>query len=346
MKALISSALGNVALVGDRPKPSLREDYLLIKTHAIALNPTDWKHAELTATPGILLGCDYAGVVEEVGSAVAKKFKKGDRVMGFVHGGNSLQPEDGAFAEYIVAKGDIQAHIPNDMRFEDAASFGVGITSVGQALYQTLKLPMPSEKRDASEGKILIYGGSTASGILGLQCAKLSGFSPIATCSQHNFDLVTEFGAEETFDYGDGDAAEEIRDATGNDLGLCWDTISTAWTGKFCADSLSSKGGRLATLHPMRSPSPNVECVDTKAYTIFGEDWGMGAKMFPAQPKDFEFGKVWWSLAEALIAKGDIKPHKIQVGENGLLGAIEGLKLLRDSRVSGHKLVYRVAETP
>jgi NADPH:quinone reductase-like Zn-dependent oxidoreductase len=85
---------------------------------------------------------------------------------------NATHPEDGACAEYVVAKGDIQMHIPDNMTFEEAATLGVGITTVGQALYQSLGLQLPSEP---SEEKIpvLIYGGSTATGTLAIQFAKL-----------------------------------------------------------------------------------------------------------------------------------------------------------------------------
>ena len=51
------------------------------------------------ATPGCTLGCDYSGVVEEVGSKVTKNWAKGDRIAGFAHGGNAVEPEDGVFAE-------------------------------------------------------------------------------------------------------------------------------------------------------------------------------------------------------------------------------------------------------
>ena len=53
------------------------------------------------ATPGCTVGCDFAGVVEEVGSKVEKQWKKGDRVAGFTHGVNAIEPEDGCFAEYV-----------------------------------------------------------------------------------------------------------------------------------------------------------------------------------------------------------------------------------------------------
>lgn len=350
MKAVVITSPGKASLVEDRPKPALRDDYLLVKTRCVAVNPTDWKHADITQTPGILLGCDYAGTVEEVGPAVTKPFKKGDRVMGFVHGGNSLQPEDGAFAEYIVVKGDIQAHIPDHMSFEEAATFGVGITSVGQGLYQALGLPLPNVDGEistsAEQKPILIYGGSTCTGVLGIQFAKLSGFSPIATASPHNFDLLTSFGAAHVFDYGEVDSSEEIRDVTEDGLKLCWDTISTRWTTEFCAKALSSGGGKIATLHPVLSPRAEVEVASTLAYTIFGEDWGMGAKKYHAKIEDFVFGKMWWALAEKLISQRRIRPAIIKVGADGLKGVVEGLQQLRDAKVSGHKLVYRVDETP
>jgi len=46
-------------------------------------------------------------VIEEVGPAVSKSWKKGDRIAAFVHGGNPTEHEDGCFAEYCVAKGDL-----------------------------------------------------------------------------------------------------------------------------------------------------------------------------------------------------------------------------------------------
>jgi NADPH:quinone reductase-like Zn-dependent oxidoreductase len=74
-------------LVTDAPIPKLRDDYIKVKTAAVALNPTDWKHIEYMATKGAILGCDYSGIVEEVGSNVTNGLKVGDKVAGFVHGG-------------------------------------------------------------------------------------------------------------------------------------------------------------------------------------------------------------------------------------------------------------------
>lgn len=103
-KAVVLCGPGEANLVTGRAFPTLRDDYIPVKTKAVALNPTDWKHIDFASNPGALSGCDYAGTVEEVGSKVNKPFKKGDRITGFVHGANAMRPEDGTFAEYIVVK--------------------------------------------------------------------------------------------------------------------------------------------------------------------------------------------------------------------------------------------------
>ncbi|KAH7371307.1 hypothetical protein BKA64DRAFT_553387, partial [Cadophora sp. MPI-SDFR-AT-0126] len=54
----------------------------IVKTAAVALNPTDWKHIDFLASPGATVGCDYSGTVEQVGAAVTTGLKIGDRVMG------------------------------------------------------------------------------------------------------------------------------------------------------------------------------------------------------------------------------------------------------------------------
>lgn len=91
----------------------------------------DWKHVYNLASKGALLGCDYSGIVEEVGDEVDGNWKKGDRICGAGHGGNAVQHEDGAFAEHIVVKGGIQMHIPESLSFEEAATLGIGISTVG-----------------------------------------------------------------------------------------------------------------------------------------------------------------------------------------------------------------------
>ena len=173
-KAIEIKGRGDAQLVTNRPIPRLRDDYLLIKTSAVALNPSDWKHVDFMATPSALLGCDYSGTVLAIGPAVKKQFKIGDRVCGMCHGANMLEHEDGAFAEVIAAKGDVQMKVPEGMGMEEASALGVGVVTVGLGLFQSLQLPLPdTEEAKEKGGFVLIYGGSTATGTMAIQFARL-----------------------------------------------------------------------------------------------------------------------------------------------------------------------------
>jgi NADPH:quinone reductase-like Zn-dependent oxidoreductase len=344
-KAIVVVEQGKEGLVTDRPIPQLRDDYMIVKTVSVGLNPTDWKHIAFLSPPGVLVGCDYSGVVESVGKNVTKQFAKGDRVCGFAHGGNAVQPEDGTFAEYIAVKGDLQWKIPESMSFQEAATLGVGISTVGQALYQSLKMALPTEPiKDNTP--ILIYGGSTATGTLAIQFAKLSGYKVLTTCSPRNFDLVRSLGADEVYDYKDPNAAAEIRKATDNKLKLAFDCISLESSAAFCDNALSTEGGDYSALLNVKIERENVNDRFTLAYTTVGEAFNFGNIPFPAKPEDRAHAEKFIPIAEALLSQGKIKVHPPKVGPNGLVGVMDGLKLLKEDKVSGEKLVYNVSETP
>ncbi|KAJ5372363.1 hypothetical protein N7517_004369 [Penicillium concentricum] len=311
MKAVIVTQPKTEGLVTDRPIPKLRDDYLLVKTVSVGLNPTDWKHIAFIAPPGVLVGCDYAGTVEAVGKDVKKQFKKGDRVCGFVHGANAVQPEDGAFAEYIVAKGDVQWKIPENMSFQEAATLGVGISTVGQGLYQSLKLALPTEPiKDATP--ILIYGGSTATGTLAIQFAKLSGYKVLTTCSPRNFDLVRSLGADDVYDYKDAQAPAKIRKATDNKLKLVFDCISLESSAAFCDNAISTDGGEYSALLSIKINRANVNDRFTLAYTTIGEAFSFGDIPFPAKPEDKAHAEKFIHIAEDLLAQGKVKVHPLR----------------------------------
>ncbi|KZL86072.1 zinc-binding oxidoreductase, partial [Colletotrichum incanum] len=130
----VKTVAAGVAKVVDASIPTLpADDYILVKTTAVAINPTDWKHvdfADKAGCVGIWVGCDYAGVVEEVGKGVTKDFKKGDRICGPVNGSNALREIDGAFAKYIAVKGDLQIKTPDNISDEEAATLGIAVTTV------------------------------------------------------------------------------------------------------------------------------------------------------------------------------------------------------------------------
>ena len=96
--------------------------------------------------------------------------------------GNDEYHEDGAFARYITAKGDMLMRIPDGVGFESAATVAVGIGTLGYGLYHILGLPLPDDSASHSSEPVLVYGGSTATGTLAVQFAKLHVLSP-AECT-------------------------------------------------------------------------------------------------------------------------------------------------------------------
>lgn len=349
MKAIKIIKKGFAAVV-EAPIPSLPDEtYLLVRTIAVGLNPSDWKHIA-SVDESVVVGCDFAGIVEVVGSKVTKPFKVGDRVAGAVHGSNVLDPQGGAFGDYMVTKGDLTFKIPDGFSFEEGAAFGVGIVTVGQGLYQEMGLPWPDKPLSEDERKsVLIYGGSSASGAFGIQFAKLSGFEVVTTCSPSNFNYVKSLGADKVFDYKAPNVGAEIREYTKNKLYYAWDCIGGEAL-RICSDAVASSAPEgqdivVGTIvHNTAHPREDVKYTWSIAYTSQGKDVNLLGRIFPGRPDHFEFTKQWVELSEKLLIDGRWKPHRQEVRNGGFEGVLEGLEDLKQGKVSGVKLVYRIRE--
>ncbi|KAJ0416301.1 chaperonin 10-like protein [Aspergillus carlsbadensis] len=337
----------------NRRRPALRDDSLLVRPVAIALNPTDWKSVSYgRARDGCIVGCDYAGVVKAVGKSVTKNWKPGDRVFGCGHGANLMDPDDGVFAEYAVVRGDLQMRVPQHWSYERATTVPLGLITVGQGLFQkSLQLELPSADAVAGDRKcpVLIYGGTTATGTLAIQLAKLAGYTVITTCPAKDVEHVKGLGADHAFDYTLADVGAQIREKTANQLRHAWDTISIPSSARICADALSTSsalGLRYGNLLPVKCPRDDVRSTTTVMYTAFGRDFKFGDQDMPASQEDYAFAKMFYELGEKLITHGKLKTHAEKVGVNGLEGALDGFQLMKEGKVHGEKLVYRIADTP
>ncbi|KAJ5979750.1 hypothetical protein N7481_007048 [Penicillium waksmanii] len=340
--AIVVQEPGRAVLCRDVAIPDVPEDYILVKTKAVALNPTDWRHIDYVSCNGATVGCDYAGVVEAVGSKVTKPFQKGDRVAGFVHGSNAVRPNGGAFAQYVIAKGDLQIRIPDSMTFEAAATFGVGLTTVGQNLYQSMELPYPGEESEEDEMNILIYGGATATGTLAIQLARLSGLRVVTACSEANRSLMFELGAHAVFDYHDPQVGEQIKEDTDDALEFVLDTISTPQSAAICSAAISSAGGSYNALLDVKSARDDVDSHVSMAYDVLGDPYRMSAQEITPDGSNPEFGIKWWNVVQKLLEDRRIQPHPYQIKPGGLEGALTGLQLLREGKIRASKLVYQV----
>lgn len=197
MKAIVYHEFGSpdVLRLEEVDKPVPLDNQLLIKVHAVSVNPLDWHYMEGTPYLGRLpefgllkpkserLGVDYAGTVEAVGKNVTE-YKAGDEVFG-----NRF----GAFAEYLVASDKGLALKPASLSFEQAASLPVAGLTALQGLRDYGKVQ--------SGQKVLINGASGGVGTFAVQIAKSFGAEVTGVCSGRNVELVRSLGADHVIDY-------------------------------------------------------------------------------------------------------------------------------------------------
>src|SRR3954464_12815265 len=206
MKAVVYCDYGVTNLkVVDTEKPVPNDDQILIRVHAVSVNPYDWHFVE--GTPYIIrlgiglrkpkdtrVGVDFAGTVEAVGKNVTQ-FKPGDEVFG---------GRGGAFAQYVCPGATRAVALkPANVSFEDAASVNIaGITAL-QALRDKGKV-QPGQK-------VLINGASGGVGTFAVQIAKSLGADVTGVCSTRNVDLVKSLGADHVIDYTKEDFTKTER---------------------------------------------------------------------------------------------------------------------------------------
>ncbi|GME34427.1 uncharacterized protein LTHEOB_10366 [Neofusicoccum parvum] len=336
---------GEVALQEGCAVPVPAADEVLVKVIAVAINPVDAKSADLSPTPGATSGCDFSGEVVNIGEGVKQSLSVGDRVCGCVFGNNPDELDNGAFSEYVSVPGDLLFKIPAEMSFQTAATLGVGMSTVGMGLYQTMRLPPPNAPASAPQF-VLVYGGGTATGSLAIQMIKLSGMIPITTCSPHNFKFVKSLGAAEAFDYHSPTCGADIREFTKNTLEYAFDCITDTGSMNICYAAISKSGGKYVALDPFPIRSHTRRSITPKwivAFTIFNKpvNWQRPFQR-EARPKDREFGEGWFKVAQKLLDDKLVKPHPHEERAGGFAGVLDGLDRVRKGKVSGVKLVYKI----
>ncbi|KAL2060189.1 hypothetical protein VTL71DRAFT_9584 [Oculimacula yallundae] len=342
MQAIQLQAKGGPAVfVTNQPLPILPPDCLLIKTIAVGLNPHELLDIDLPwsiGDAGDLLGCDYAGIVEEVGSEVKKNFKKGDRLCGCTRP-NPLQPDWGTFAEYIVVVGDVQLHIPDDMSFEDAASLGVSVLTAGAILYDTLDLKLPPAG-DEGRRQVLIYGGSTSTGRMMIQFAKLSNFEIITTSSPSNFTFLKSLGADHVFDYTSPSSPASILALKNSTLTLCIDCFSQQSSYDFCAPILAQGATYVSIAPTIKVDREDLVFKFCMGVLYFNKPFAIQGQRMEATREMFESAVRFAEYAEEVLGKGKVRCHPSEVRGGGLEAVLEGIQEMREGKVGGKKLVY------
>ncbi|KAI5120956.1 hypothetical protein M0805_001661 [Coniferiporia weirii] len=341
MKAIISVGAGNVELGEiDVPQPGSTE--ILVKVIAAAQNPTDWKTVYMTPLPGNVIGCDYSGTIEKLGSEVpVGTLKSGDRVAGFVHGGAY---QNGAFSEYLVAPAALTIRIPDSWTVEQAAQLGIAGFTACMCLYYAQDLPSPLTPT-TTPTDILIWGGSTSVGQYTVQLAHLAGLRVITTASPHNFDLVKSLGAELVFSYADPETPAKIKKATGGKLKHAVDCISEGDTFDQIDQAIGDEGGDVSTILMGNSMREDVGNRFVLSYILLGKATEIPYQL-PASPEQHAFGINAAKLLSELLESGKIKFNPIKLMPSGLASVKDGLEYMRSAKVSGEKITYRISDTP
>lgn len=236
--------------VGPAPETEPRAGEILIRTHAIAVNPFE----RMIQTVGDLItswirypaivGTDVAGEVIAVGTGVSR-FAIGDRVLGFAAGSEKRhRSAEGGFQRQVVLLEHMTAHLPDALSFEAACVLPLAITTAAAALFQDDMLAMrpPTNAAEPIGETLLVWGGSTSVGCNAIQLAAAAGYDVIATASPRNHGYLKQLGARAVFDRRDARAVKAIiADLRGRRT--CGAIAIGPGSTRACIDSLSASDG-------------------------------------------------------------------------------------------------------
>ncbi|OCF71937.1 enoyl reductase [Kwoniella mangroviensis CBS 8886] len=352
MKAIVQQDKERWISIQEKPVPQLEENEVLIKVDYAAQNPTDWKHALKVSEPGVINGCDFAGTIVKLGPNLKTPLQIGDKIAGCTHGG--IYKDRGSYAQYARIESDMCFKIPDGLKPEEAATFGVAWVTACQAILESQKHAFPPQK--VPEGSwYIIYGASSSVGLFAIPLAKALGYKVLGVCSPHSFDLIKSYGADEAVDYHDKEAAiAKAKEITGCGVPLAFDTISESETWKLTVAMMGDKAKQLNLILPPPSEEDKQKyakgvTVDwTLMYTLFGREFNFTPvapkpTIIPAKPEDRKFGEEVFAKTPEFITKYGIKPNPIDLRSGGLNDVSNGFKEMKDGKVSGKKIVYKIA---
>jgi NADPH:quinone reductase-like Zn-dependent oxidoreductase len=385
MNALVLDAENKTASISSSvniPTPGPGE--VLVKVHAIALNPVDslYTYNPLGKT-GRIVGSDFAGTVHQADSA--SHFQHGQRVAGFLQGACSRNDRPGAFAEYLACPADLLWLVPNDMTLEQAATISLCALTAAQAVFLRLGLPAPFALPSSSPLQTftttttksepihaLIYGASTSVGLYAAQlvrhAAKASGQSIVllGTASPARFPLLqsSPYAYDHLFDYREPTWPSEVRlytQSKGIDLAL--DCISEGESVAKVCSTLNARG-KIAVTRSVEGGAWDSSELKEGVLPSYGAVWeGLGERVeyqgfvLSASERSREFTGTFYRW---LSGGGKVEANPIRFMPGGLARVVEdGFVLLGSGSmgdrahgregewmkpISGEKMVYRIWE--
>jgi NADPH:quinone reductase len=228
-------------LFDDLPAPEPGEGQIAVRVHAASVNPVDAVVARGMMRDfaeyrfPVILGRDFAGVVEGVGAAV-DSFQAGDEVFGFapatdpdVHGGS--------WAEIAVVPAGQAARKPDGVDFASAGAAPVAALTA-MAAVKALEL------RDGDT--VLIVGAAGGVGCFAVQLAKRAGAHIIAPGLPEDEGFLVDLGVDHVIPR-DGDVVAQTRELEDGGVAALIDTVSHSPEELEVFAAALAEGGRAAS---------------------------------------------------------------------------------------------------
>jgi NADPH:quinone reductase-like Zn-dependent oxidoreductase len=225
----------------EAPLPELKPCEVLVRVHAVGINPPDWylREGYKMLPPEwrppvpfpIILGSDVSGVVEAVATDV-QGFSIGDEVFGMVRFPSF--GDSAAYAEYVAAPASDLALKPAGIDHVHAAGAPMAGLTAWQFLIELghnepnplqpeMHRPVPLNGKT-----VLVNGAAGGVGHLAVQLAKWEGAHVIAVASGKHESFLRELGADEFIDYTKSPPEDVVHD-----VDLVLDTLGGPTTGRF-----------------------------------------------------------------------------------------------------------------
>jgi NADPH2:quinone reductase len=233
MKAVVVTAFGGpeVLKYTTVDPPSIGPKQVLIRVVATGVNFADIKSRygkyHGAAQPPFIPGLDAAGIIEAVGSEV-HQFKAGQRVIAF--------PQNGSYAEYVVADENLTFALPDNVDFDTAAACPIVSFTSYKLLADVARLE-PGET-------VLIHAAAGGVGTTAIQLAKIMGAGLVigTVGSEHKMATALEAGADHVICYEKDDFAEQVKELTnGQGADVILDSIS-GWVSEKSLTCLAMYG--------------------------------------------------------------------------------------------------------
>ena len=208
MKAIILKKAGGTdnLILDDIAIPLPKPNEVLVKVHAIGINPVDVKtrkggalYNTLIKDPHVILGWDISGTVQALGAEVSE-FKEGDEVFGMVN----FPGHGKAYAAYVAAPSGHLSLKPENISHEEAA----GSTLAALTAWQVLVYEANMKKGQ----HLLMHAAAGGVGHFAVQIAHYLGVKVTGTASTSNASFLKEIGVDLHSDYTQDRFEDKVQD--------------------------------------------------------------------------------------------------------------------------------------